>query len=522
MKKNTFPEWFQLKRFTHVTPKRLHYSKEYFFSINNLLKDSRYVARHAFYPLLHYNIKTRRLEKENGELIRDSSGKIKHKTKLRSIHYPAHLDCFIYSYYAYHKSGKLGTEYEKRLSSNPELSNSICAYRKIDSGRRRNNRIIYKCNIDYAKELFDKISEIGNCCVLTFDIKNFFPSINHLDLKKKWADILGTKGLPDDHYNIFKSLTKFHFIDEKELIKALNLKHKKEIFRRELLSYFKDTKEFRSFILKNKIRIKENPFKYKKGNPWNIPHGTIKGIPQGTPISPLLSNLYLLDFDKVIFNEVVLNRKAFYRRYSDDIAIICQKEDIIAIKKIVEENLFLCKLCLNSDKTKIFQFEVNEGDLHCTRIDKKSNAKKLDYLGFEFDGENVFLKSASLAKFYRKMKRLVALKANRAGVKANRFRIFEESDDFDISRRGMKASKKEFLNRGIFKENIYLNYTNLGNSNFVKYAERAYKITKSEAILKQIKRHRVILRKEFEKYNCSEYESNILAIMELFDEFHDC
>ena len=34
-------------------------------------------------------------------------------------------------------------------------------------------------------------------------------------------------------------------------------------------------------------------------------------------------------------------------------------------------------------------------------------SRNLIYLGFEYDGEKILLKSASLARFYRKMKRSI-------------------------------------------------------------------------------------------------------------------
>ena len=54
------------------------------------------------------------------------------------------------------------------------------------------------------------------------------------------------------------------------------------------------------------------------------------GIPQGSPISSILANLYLFDFDKKINNYI--DKKGIYRRYSDDMIVVCpidEKENII-------------------------------------------------------------------------------------------------------------------------------------------------------------------------------------------------
>ena len=60
------------------------------------------------------------------------------------------------------------------------------------------------------------------------------------------------------------------------------------------------------------------------------------GIPQGLPISAVLANLYLLDFDKNILDKVVKGKGGFYRRYSDDIIIIANVDDLGEIKNYVE------------------------------------------------------------------------------------------------------------------------------------------------------------------------------------------
>lgn len=60
---------------------------------------------------------------------------------------------------------------------------------------------------------------------------------------------------------------------------------------------------------------------------YNINRSQIKpnlnhyGIPQGSPISGMLANLYMLEVDKNI-NELVKAYCGFYMRYSDDFMVV--------------------------------------------------------------------------------------------------------------------------------------------------------------------------------------------------------
>ncbi|HEX8015252.1 MAG TPA: reverse transcriptase domain-containing protein, partial [Flavobacterium sp.] len=58
------------------------------------------------------------------------------------------------------------------------------------------------------------------------------------------------------------------------------------------------------------------------------------GIPQGLPISAVLANLYLFDFDLDIVNRWVKPHNVYYRRYSDDIFIVCDKNLCDEIERI--------------------------------------------------------------------------------------------------------------------------------------------------------------------------------------------
>jgi hypothetical protein len=132
------------------------------------------------------------------------------------------------------------------------------------------------------------------------------------------------------------------------------------------------------------------------------------GIPQGSPISSVLANIYLFHFD-IIINDFMKKNKGIYRRYSDDMVIVCPLEIKDQISNLIYEEIKKFKLEIQPAKTQIFQFKREKNKLICGQeFEKTINwNKNFVYLGFEFNGQNVFLKSASLSNYYRKMKRTI-------------------------------------------------------------------------------------------------------------------
>lgn len=111
--------------------------------------DPERVRRHSFHPFLSFDIVRRRYRASpNGAAI---------STKSRPIGVAAHVDGYIFAYYA----KILGERYEARLAADG-LGHCVLAYR---SG--------LGSNIEFAKAAFDEIKRRDECIVIAFDLESF-------------------------------------------------------------------------------------------------------------------------------------------------------------------------------------------------------------------------------------------------------------------------------------------------------------------------------------------------------------
>jgi retron-type reverse transcriptase len=110
----------------------------------------------------------------------------------------------------------------------------------------------------------------------------------------------------------------------------------------------------------------------------NYPKENTLGIPQGLPISNILSDIYLHHVDKLF-------RSENYRRYVDDILIISPSETSKTTKEITT---LLSKIKLETNE-KTVEGRISDG---------------LEYLGYEFRGSsNVSVRESSIDKFIRSL-----------------------------------------------------------------------------------------------------------------------
>ncbi len=418
--------WYRPRHYLHFDPP-VGYKRA-----RRIVTSPKKVARHSFYPFITYYVTSKKIKHDK------STGILKKKTKNRPIAYASHLDSHIYSYYA----SKLSELYENALLEKG-IGDSVLAFRRLD-----------KSNVEFAAAAFDEIRKQGDCSAVALDISGFFDNLDHEILKKSWTSLINEPILPSDHYAVFKSLTKFSSVNKELLYTKLgvSLNNPKKDGRKKLCDPVVFRKEIRSNGL---VETNKNTY----------------GIPQGSPISALLSNIYMIKFDVAARKETE-KVGGIYFRYCDDMLFIVptkHRNRVVGFaRKIIKE----LRIDINPDKTELRDFREVNGVLSCD--------KPIQYLGFTYDGQQILIRSTALARYSEKMKRGVRF-AKATMRKRNRARI----------QRGENPKQ-------LYRQEIYNRYSHLGKRNFIRYGIRAADIMKSKAIRKQLKPLWARLIKEIE------------------------
>jgi hypothetical protein len=493
-------DWFTPKSYPHIefplTPKDHSWVASY-------VQNPKKISKHSFLPFIHKEIVTRKFRKEydiRGNAL--NCGERKASEKKRDIFYASHFDSQIFSYY----SSILSTSYEELLAKNG-LNKVVTAYRRIplNSG---NSNSRHMCNIDFANEVFEYIRDKSPCplIAIAFDIKSFFDNLDHKILKQQWAKIIEETNLPTDHYNVYKNITRFAYVNQNDLFNTFKdqiwvesktgvrrqkkIKKNKHLKNQGAIAYCK-----KQDFLKNKHLIKshkvlDNKCKSKR----------TKGIPQGSSISAILANIYLFDFDKKI-NEVT-EKNGLYRRYSDDIVVVCENHRKDEIIELFSNEIEKYKVEIQPSKTQIFHFFTLDHRYQCFNEISKYNfkqTKQFEYLGFAFDGNYTYLKSSSLATYYRKMKRVVRRHKYYARHTSNK----KSNGEIFKKKLFLKYSYKGAQRRRIYRMNKDTNEWHVTNrfdwGNFITYAKLAANNMKNNKINHQIRKHWRILNEEIRK-----------------------
>lgn len=200
-----------------------------------------------------------------------------------------------------------------------------------------------------GKNIWDALKKIkeyykeGYTWAFETDIKDFFGSVNN--------------------NKIIKSLEKYKF--DKKLIELL----KKGLHQ--------------------KIDVTNIPEKYHHKFINKNPE---KGILQGSPLSPILSNLYLSKFDEYIKNRYKLVR------YADDLVVLCKnEEEAHKAYADVQQQLHALEL-------EIYPLNPAEGEKVKTRILQISPQTPLTFLSISFDGTHSYPSEKAIESLKQKIK----------------------------------------------------------------------------------------------------------------------
>jgi hypothetical protein len=425
------------------------------------------VASHKFFPFMLYTKRWTRFA-EKGKLG---------DSKERPIRYAARGDAYIFAYYR----SLLGEKYEAALSQH-SLQENVIAYRRI-----RNADGSGKCNIHFARDAFLKIQEMGNCCVVALDISSFFESLDHEILRSVWCSLIGEKRLPDDHFRVFRAITRYAVVEKESVYGRLGFfGHKRKSkagkpINGYLLPFDKmpkqlcSAKEFREKIVGGNgtpslINVNFKPF----------------GIPQGSPISDLLANAYLINFD-IAVKALLDSLGGAYFRYSDDILLVApggleEGENLMdTVRGMIGKHG--SKLVIKEKKSSVFVFTKLKDGQNCKLVRGTQGKNGVEYLGFRYDGKKIFIKDATLSNLNRKITRSAKRQAFALVRRYPNKNLSYLSDRFDF--------EKLIQNFGRVKDfgelsDDYRNWT------FWTYARRAAKVFGSQgnAILMQLRSHR--------------------------------
>ncbi|QYE34809.1 hypothetical protein KZX46_19040 [Polymorphobacter sp. PAMC 29334] len=363
--------------------------------INKLVADPIAVARNSFYPFMRFE--------ERWQPFRGQEGGKPDKDK-RQLRFASRRDAYIYSYYR----NILREPYEAALAARG-LAESVIAYRKLTTAGGKG-----KSNIDFALDAFNVIREFGNAAVVTLDISKFFESIDHALLVQKWCGILGVTKLPHDHLAVSKAITRYSIVDRDAAYERLGYLAWQAKGLSRIPIYTTGFKDMPRQLCTNKDFREKICGKNGKFNSLVEVNKNDFGIPQGSPISDMLANIYLIDFDSAI-KEYVNNIGGVFFRYSDDIIIIIPGSESAALAArdfaISEITKHGSRIVIKASKTSVLKYFPVDGGQSFAKLHGDLGKNGLEYLGFRYDGKAAYLRDATLSRLYRKVSRSLRAEA---------------------------------------------------------------------------------------------------------------
>lgn len=390
--------------------------------------DPRFIAQHRFSPLLHYTKVEKRYKKDPVTAHRAMT------SKPRPIKYASHRDACILAYYAH----LLNEALDVRYAADSTGENAI-AYRALG-----------RSNGDFAAEAFRFAQSNAPVTILAFDVTSFFDTLDHGLLKARLKLVLGVSELPDDWYKVFRHITAFHYVELDEL-------KQHPVFGPRIAERSRDRIASVEELKAAGVTFHANP---------ELAKGFKRGIPQGTPISAAASNAYMVEFDAAA-RAYCDGIGALYRRYSDDILVICKPEDAAAAEARIMDLIDRERLEINPAKT--------EKTLFGPSAAAAPGSRAAQYLGFTFAEDGAAIRERSMSNQWRKLRR-----AMRRARKSLAYRI----------RQGLPAEvHTKGLNRRFAFVTVHDGVSTRALRNFPSYARRsAAAFDEGGRIRRQVKR----------------------------------
>ena len=390
-------QWFKTRGYRHFdAPVGSDYAEK--------VCNSEFVAGHSWLPLIHFVKRIKRYKKIDNKTV----------YKDRDIMFASHRDACILGKYSFELSRLLDEHYVKF-----GLDGNVIAYRKLG-----------RANYNFSADAFRFAKAKGECVVLCFDITGFFDNLDHGILKNRLKRLLKVDELPADWFSVFWHITKFNKVEMADLLADPNFGPRVKEKSREPIATIAE-------VNKAGIAIVPNPNKF--------------GIPQGTPISSAMSNLYMMDVDQVMV-EAINKIDGLYQRYSDDILVICCAKYEAQIIETLKAAVAVHKLEIKDEKTE--------------RADFKAGLKEtFQYLGFNVSHDGAFIRPASLGRQWRKAKRSIRV----------------------TKRIGEQAIANGRTNK-IYTKKLRKRFQAVGTKNFAMYARRAAHAFGSKKIVRQVSR----------------------------------
>ncbi|MCI1985926.1 MAG: reverse transcriptase/maturase family protein [Lactobacillus sp.] len=376
--------------------------------------------------------------------------------KSRKITLPSHHDALTYRYYG----AALNRVYSNYANSH-YINEVAVAYRERRSG-------LQLSNITTAKEVFDYVTLFPNSWIIKGDFHHFFDTLNHQYLVDNMRKVFGGV-LPRGWGRMLRSITEYQSISRKTLERQLKDSHVKNAYRLNVpdgaktRAYVSNLQQFGQLIKQKKVRLSGK---------------NRVGIPQGTAVSAVLANVYMIDFDEWL-SKYCETLGGLYRRYSDDFIIVLPKKHLskgfveILESEIIQRSQSTLDLDIEPTKTKLYSYNQDSHAvmLHDVQNAEKQKPGKIDYLGFIFDGVSVSMRPKSIYKFIYRGRRKIG-------------KYITLGRSYDQVRLGLSDSEI-ILNKGVPK---YIKHS--GDTQRIYAAPNLHEVEKSLGRLQQIRKMR--------------------------------